>query len=924
MADLPTGTVTFVFTDIEGSTALWERQPVEMRTALARHDELLEGAIGAHGGYVFKKVGDAVCAAFSTAPAALLAAAEAQRALWAEEWAGAPLRVRMALHTGSAERRDGDYLGAPLNRVARLLSAGHGGQVLLSHPTQELVRDDLPRGATLRMLGEHRLKDLIRPERVYQLVAPGLPASFPPLTSLETRPNNLPAQPTPLVGREREVAEVCALLGRPELRLLTLTGPGGTGKTRLGLQAAAELLEAFDDGVYFVPLAPVSDAGLVAESIAQAVGLRQSADQPLTESLKAALAPASMLLVLDNFEQVLAAAPLVAGLLAAAPRLKALVTSRSALHLSGEHEYQVQPLALPDSRRLPPLDRLTQYESVRLFIERAQAARSDFAVTNENAPTVAEICHRLDGLPLAIELAAARIRLLPPQAMLARLDSRLRLLTGGPRDLPARQRTLRGTIDWSYGLLDSGEQQLFARLAVFAGGCALDAAESVCDAGGELETDVLDGLSSLVDKSLVRTREGPDGEPRFVMLETIQEYARERLRVGGEEGALRRRHAEHYLSLAERAEPELTGRNQAPWLDRLEAEHDNLRAALGWSLEQPDGERALRLAGALWRLWYSRGYLSEGRRWLEAALDRDGTGGAPAPPPVRAKALYGAGMLAWDQGSYARAVELIEESLALRRRTGDSWGIAQSLNALGLVMTFRGEYEAATRLYEESLALKRELGDTWGTAMSLGNLGLTALFQGDLRRATELLEESLALKRQLGLIHSVAESLNNLGLAALYGGDHEQARRWHEESLELKRDQGNSQGIAASVHNLGVLALDRGDILEAGSMLRDALKRFHDLGDSQGMVDALESLGCLAMAWRQPLRAATLWAAAESTRRLLGAPIPPVQRSFLGKWMSGVRGDDARVREARVRGSSMSLEQAVAHAMEDAAGDDAP
>jgi predicted ATPase/class 3 adenylate cyclase len=487
---LPTGTVTFLFTDIEGSTRLWAQHPDGMRVALARHDTLLREAIEAHGGAVFKTIGDAFCAAFTTAADAVAAIVEAQRALAHESWeTTGSLRVRAALHTGAAAQRDADYFGHTLSRVARLRDAGHGGQTLLSLATAELVRDHLPPNLELRDLGQHRLKDLTRPERIFQLVIPDLPADFPSLRALDPRRANLPVQPTDFIGREREVAEVCGLLRRDGVRLVTLTGPGGTGKTRLGIQVAAELLDEFSDGVAFVALAPISDPALAASAIAQALEVKESGGTPLIESLKAYLREKQLLLVLDNFEQIADAAPLVAELLAAATQLTVLVTSRERLHLSGEHEYAVPPLGLPpttDDRRpttgrwRPNLHTITQYEAVRLFIERAQAARADFAVTNDNAPAVAEICYRLDGLPLAIELAAARVKLFPPQALLTRLDNRLKLLTGGARDLPARQQTIRNTIDWSYNLLDAGEQTLFARLGVFVGGCTLEAAEAVC------------------------------------------------------------------------------------------------------------------------------------------------------------------------------------------------------------------------------------------------------------------------------------------------------------------------------------------------------------------------------------------------------------------------------------------------------------
>jgi predicted ATPase/class 3 adenylate cyclase len=556
----PTGTVTFLFTDIEGSTRMWERSPKAMSEALARHDEILRSTIEGHGGYVFKTVGDAFCCAFPTATDALEAALEAQRGLLARESGETgPLRVRMALHTWAAQERDGDYFGPPVNRVARLLSAGHGGQVLLSLAVQELVRDDLPDGAALKDLGERRLKDLFRLERVFQLTAPGLLVGFPPLKTLDARANNLPTQPTPLVGREKELAEISGRLRREGTRLLTLTGAGGTGKTRLALQAAADLLDEFEDGVTFVALAPITDPGLVSSAIAGPLGVKESAERSLMDNLEVYLREKRLLLILDNFEQVLEGALVVGELVGTCPGLKVLATSRIPLRLYGEQEYPVPPLSLPDPRTLPPSKDLTQYEAVRLFVERASAAKPGFSVTDENARAVAEICHRLDGLPLAIELAAARIKMLPPRAMLKRLGSSLKLLTGGAGDLPERQRTLRNTIDWSYGLLEEGEKVLFGRLSVFAGGRTLEAIEAICDGGGELPVDAFDGVSSLVDESLLRQEEGVGGEPRFYMLETVHEFALEKLEVSGQAEEVRRRHAEHFLELAEEAEPEVRG-----------------------------------------------------------------------------------------------------------------------------------------------------------------------------------------------------------------------------------------------------------------------------------------------------------------------------------------------------------------------------
>src|ERR687890_1898215 len=579
-----------------------------MQRALARHDEILKEAVEGHDGYVFKTVGDAFCCAFRTASAALKASLFAQRALFSEEgWPEetGPLRVKMALHVGATEERDGDYFGPPLNRVARLLSAGHGGQVLLSLTTQELVRDQLPPDVELSYLGEHRLKDLFRPERVFQLIASGLPDEFLPLRTLAGRPNNLPIQPTPLVGRERKVEEVCRRLHSKDVQLLTLGGRGGTGKTRLALQVGADLLEEFDDGVFFVSLATITDPELVPSAIAGSLGLKESAGQSLKESLEGYLRQKRLLLILDNFEQVLEGTPLVGDLVSACPDLKVLATSRIALRLYGEQEYPVPPLEVPDSLRLPPPERLVQYEAVRLFVERARAVKPDFEVTNDNASAVAEICVHLDGLPLAIELAAARTKLLPPQALLSRLGNRLKLLKGGATNLPARQRTLRATTGWSYELLDEDEKTLFGKLSVFSGGSTLEAIEKISDPEGELEA--LEVVGSLLEKSLLRREEGADGESRFVMLETIQEYAREKLEESGAAEEMRRRHAEHYLALAETAEPELLGADQGRWMRRLGTAVANLREAHTWSLEpgQEGGERAemrLRLAAALWRV----------------------------------------------------------------------------------------------------------------------------------------------------------------------------------------------------------------------------------------------------------------------------------------------------------------------------------
>ena len=552
----PTGTVTFLFTDIEGSTRLWETQHAAMQQALAHHDAILRDAIEANDGYLVKTTGDGAHAAFAIAADAIAACLAAQRALKAHAWGELCIKSRMALHSGAAEQRDGDYYGPALNRAARLMAAGHGGQILLSLATEELVRDHLPADIALRDMGERRLKDLIRPERVFQVIAPDLPADFPPLKTLDARPNNLPAQTTPFIGREDEIRAVKEQLSNANVRLLTLSGVGGTGKTRLALQAAADMVDEFEHGVFFVPLAALSDPALVLPTIAQAFDVREAAGRPLQEQLQDYLREKQMLLVLDNFEQVIDAAPRVSDLLTAAPRLKVLVTSREVLRLSGETDYPVPPLSLPDPKRLPPLEQLAQYEAVALFIERAVAVKPAFTVTNENAPAVAEICHRLDGLPLAIELAAARVRVLPPQRMLAELSHRLNFLTGGARDLPARQKTLRGAIDWSHDLLTGDEQKLFRRLAVFVGGCSLEAIEAVCNIENDLS--VLETWNRSSARVCVKQTEA-HGEPRFAMLETIREYAMERTIIAGEQQRVYRLQQSRLQSLELRSRPARSG-----------------------------------------------------------------------------------------------------------------------------------------------------------------------------------------------------------------------------------------------------------------------------------------------------------------------------------------------------------------------------
>lgn len=951
MPTLPSGMVTFLFTDIEGSTRLWERHGSAMGTAVALHDAILSDAIAAHQGHVFKTVGDAFCAAFSTVPDALAAVLAAQRALVAERWPETgPLRVRMAIHAGEAEERDDDYFGPAVNRVARLLSTGHGGQVLLSGAAVERLEQPLPAGASLRDLGERRLKDLIQPEQIHQLVVAGLPDAFPPLNSLDARPNNLPLQPTALLGREAELAEAKVRLREPTTRLLTLTGTGGSGKTRLALQVAADLIDDFAHGVWFVDLGATSEPALVLSEVARAIGLREEGGGTIEEQLRDHLRDKEILLLLDNFEQLLPAAKTLARLLSTCPKLKLLVTSRAPLRIAGEQEFPIPPLPVPDPRRLPDLAHLEAFPSVELFVARATAIKPGFALTAANAPAVAAICVALDGLPLAIELAAARVRMLAPEAMIKRLEERLKLLTGGGRDKAERQQTMRGAIAWSYALLAEPDQLLFARLSVFAGGCTFEAAEVVVNGTGDL--DLFDGIGRIVEHSLLRQEDGPAGEPRFRMLATIREFAEERLVERGEAEALKQAHAANFLDFAEAAKSELAGPEQGKWLDRLETEHDNLRAAIEWYGHKAETTDQLRLVSRLFRFWLVRGHLSEGRARLEQAL----AAATDAPPVLRAEAMNAVGALASARGEYDAAERRYEEALALYRSVPDDGGIAHVLDNLGFVAEMRGDFSRATSLYEEALALNRTLGDKGRLPDSLNSLGAVALAQGDYGRAETLFDECLALWRTAGDERGIGMALNALGAIALHRNDPGRAATLFEESLAAQRAVGDKLSIAHSTGNLAHARHRQGQLEEACELLDEAQRLYDELGDKGGVAFALAHLGrvvrdqedlhratelivsalvlaqelgemtqiaeCLdaiadlACARGEVDRAARLCGAVESLRETIGVPRPPVHQADFDRVVETARSTpgEASFAAAWSEGRAMGVEEAISDA----------
>jgi predicted ATPase/class 3 adenylate cyclase len=850
------GTVTFLFTDIEGSTRLLQELGGRYADVLMEQRRLLRSAFGAWGGREISTEGDSFFVAFDRAGDAVAAVVAAQRSLAQYPWPrGQAVRVRMGLHTGEPTLSDGTYVGLDVHRAARICSAGHGGQILLSQTTCELVQHSLPEGVHLRDLGRHHLKDLEHPEHLFQVMAPGLPLNFPPLRTRAGAPHNLPAQPNELIGREEELETVGQLLLREGVRVITLTGPGGTGKTRLALQIGTNLTGDFHDGVYLITLAPISDPNLLAPSIAATLGIRENPARPVLDSLKEYLQSKHMLLVLDNFEQIVSAAPVVASLLATCPGLKVLVTSRTVLHLSGEHEYPVPPLKLPETGRLPAPEGLEGYSAVALFVQRARAVRPGFTLTSENAVAVARVCSQLDGLPLAIELAAARVKLLPPQAMLDRLGSRLDFLKGGARDLPARHQTLRRTIAWSYDLLADAEKAFFRRVSIFVGGCSLEAIESVCGSMEDLGTDVLDLMAALVDKSLLQQEEAPGEEPRFLMLDTIRDYGLECLKAVGDWGPAWRTHALYFLGLAERAEAELTGPGQSQWLDRLEREHDNLRAALSCAEEQGETEIALRLGGALWRFWLARGHMREGRQRLERLLALPRAG---ARTDARARALHGLGTIIHEISDYAEARPHLEESLSIWRELGDKKGTATALNSLGWLAFQLGDSDTARSLSEEALLLNRELGEKRGVAVALLNLGSVAIHRSEYPSALSLLEESLALRREVGDRRSCAYVQASLSWVEQQRGNHGRAKTILEDALAVLRELNDRQLIAWALSFQGLVEHEVEELDRATVSLEESLDLAREVGNKVITAWALTSLADLLHTQGKVQRAMTL------------------------------------------------------------------
>ncbi|HET7420347.1 MAG TPA: tetratricopeptide repeat protein [Candidatus Dormibacteraeota bacterium] len=864
---LPVGTLTFLFTDIEGSTQLMQKLGPRYVDAQVEHHGILREAFQNKKGRELRTEGDSFFCVFESALDACGAAAQAQRGFVERR---SPLRVRVGLHTGEAPLVGDEYIGLDVHHAARVAAAAHGGQVLISETTQALVERALPPDLRVRDLGVHRLKDLARPEHLYQLVVEGVPDVFPAPRTLDATPNNLPTQLTSFVGREADVEEARRLLAGTHL--LTLTGPGGIGKTRLSLQLAAEMASQFPDGTFFVALSAVTDPELIPSVIAQSIGLSISGSMRPMDVVQEHLHEKRVLLVLDNMEQLLpAGAPVVSQILHGAANLKVLASSRAPLHVYGEQEMGLQPLRLPDPRAVQSAAALSQFEAVKLFIERAVAAKHDFRVTNENAPAVAGICEQVDGLPLAIELAAARIKLFSPQALLSRLQSSTSVLATGARDLPGRQQTLRGAIAWSHDLLDQPRKRLFARFGVFARGADLEQAEAVCGPPSELDVDVLTGLDELADQSLIRRLPDFD-EPRLLMLQVIREFALERLEASGEAKLIRDRHAAAYQALAEAAAPHLFGDEQKRWLDRLEVDHDNFRAAFDWAQAGGDIKRALVLGAVFWRFWQMRGHLAEGRARLESILAVPETHGFPQE---RARALEAAGGIAYWQGDMPATQVFYAECLELTKAAGDPLAIANALYNFSFpFLITRADTPQAIALLEQALAIYREFDDDPGKARCLWGLG-----------------QAYA---------SVTE--NERAIATL------------EEAIELFRRLGDRFGLGWALFVRAVLAIQLDDMPVARSDAAEALRIFDESKDVTGVALVLDSIAEVTRRAGDRVRAARIQGASEAYEKAVGVGLASIVAIREG-WRSNDPRSQAE-EAARAEGLALSLDAAVAYALE--------
>ncbi len=862
---------TFLFSDIEGSTRLWEQVPERMQKALACHDAIAQAAVIEHHGRVVKTTGDGIHAAFESASDALRAALQMQLSLaHPDATQGLALSVRCGLHAGAHQRRDNDFYGTEVNRAARVMSVAHGGQTLLSKAVADRVLGDLPIDVTLRDLGRVRLRDLTSPEHVYQLVHPQLRADFPPLRSLEATPNNLAQQLNSFVGRERETAEVKAMLAAN--RLVTLLGMGGIGKSRLSVQLGAEVMDDYSDGVWLIELAPLSDPQLVAQAVASVLGVKEEGGRPVVDALVKFVRDRQLLIILDNCEHVVrACAELTKQLLQAGPRLKVLASSRDPLQIAGETAYHVPTLSAPDPQKKVTLAELAEHEAVRLFIDRATAAQPAFKVTEKNAGAVTDICHRLDGIPLAIELAAARTRALSVEVISARLNDRFKLLVTGDQTVLPRQRTLRALIDWSYDLLPTNERALFQRLSVFAGGWTLEAVEAVGSGGEVNQGDVLDLLTHLVEKSLVVMQLG--GE-RYRMLDTVRHYAQEKMSEAADGAPTRTRHLDFYLTFAETARPELAGPAQGKWLARLDLERENFLSANTWSEGTSNAaEIGLRLTHALRPYWLHRGLLSLGLRLSLQVLARSDM---QARSDARCQVLAGAGQICFFMGRDGQARVYLSEGLEIARETGNAKWTAAILQPLGMACLGAGDTSAARTYLEEAVASARALENKRELATALNALAMLHRTEGQLAAAEPLYETALTLARELG-------------------------------------DRAN---IAVFLLNLAMLSITRGATNRVPQILLEVLEIAAELDSKPAAVSALEVCAGLAAATRHWVVAARFFGMAEEQARQTGLRRDPADEAFLAPLIASVRQafDVQKFCAAEASGTALTSDDALAAA----------
>jgi predicted ATPase/class 3 adenylate cyclase/DNA-binding XRE family transcriptional regulator len=948
---------TFLFTDIEDSTKLWESAPEQMKVALQRHHAVLQEAIPSNGGSVFQIIGDAFCAVFPTAPSAIAAAVTAQHGLHQEQWdLPFPIRVRMGIHTGEAERTsNGSSTGGfasnqTLNRVARILDAANGGQVLLSLVTKELLEDSLPANTNLRDMGEHHLKDLARPEHLFQLNIAGLPWDFPPLNTLDLHRHNLPVQLTSFIGREKEIVELIHLLEKA--RMVTLVGPGGTGKTRLALQIGAELLEHFQNGVWLVDLAPVTDATLIIQTAIAVSGITAERDRPIMDTLKDYLRAKSLLLILDNCEHLLdACAHFAESVLQSAPNVKVLATSRQALGIRGEQVYSVPSLSTPNIKELTTSEELTKFESVRLFVERATLVSPNFKLTKDNASSTAQICSRLDGNPLAIELAVARIRSMPVEQIASHIDDRFRLLTGGSRTALPRQQTLRSLMEWSYDLLTESERILLRRLAVFLGGWTLESAEAVCAGEPIVSFAVMDLLSKLVDKSLVLI----DNSGRYKFLETIRQYAREKLLESGEMQAIRQRHLTYFLTFAETNGRETLGSNQIAALKQLDEEYENIRDAMDWAIETGQVEEATQIATALaWLYWQSHALFQEAYQKMMLILNHPKT---TKENLFRATALIiavfhgsfimgdskqgqvmideaieisklagekGKNQLAWAHAIWGlcmigkdnlAAEQALDTGLSMAREMNDKFLLANTMEFQGSLAGIQKDYVRAQEFSNECIKLFREMGNHWGSARALGNIGFVLYLQGDFQGAQKYLEEALAIHRNIADKNNLITVLGILGQISALTANYAQAEELLEENLFFAKDSGWIQEIGTCTRDLAYLDLYQGNPAAALALFRESLSLFENwdkVGISLSLAGIASALFQLSP--QNAKYAAQLLGSAQLAIDSIGIDNLPYEKERITKTLKTVPAylGEADYQKLESQGKAMTLEVAIA------------